>query len=77
MKDVVYGTTTPFSLDGMIDRISFICTAYDPGPRRYRFDYSLMFGGVLAGFSLLAMGGLSSCGNGLRLGAEHERPGAE
>jgi len=58
MKDVVYGTTTPFSLDGIIDRIRFICTAYDPGARRYRFDYSLVFGGVLAGFSLLAMGGL-------------------
>jgi protein SCO1/2 len=58
MKDVVYGTRTPFSLDGIIDRIRFICTAYDPGSRRYRFDYGLVFGGAIAGFSLLAMGGL-------------------
>lgn len=58
MKDVVYGTTTPFSFSGIVDRIRFICTSYDPGTRRYRFDYSLVFGGALAGFSLLAMGGL-------------------
>lgn len=58
MKDVVYGTTTPFSLGGILDRIRFICTAYDPGSRRYRFDYGLVFGGAIAAFSLLAMGGL-------------------
>jgi protein SCO1/2 len=58
MKDVVYGTTTPFSFDGIIDRIRFICTAYDPGTRRYRFDYGLVFGSVIAAFSLLVMGGL-------------------
>lgn len=58
MKDVVYGTTTPFSLGGIIDRIRFICTAYDPGSRRYRFDYGLVFGGALTAFSLLAFGGL-------------------
>lgn len=58
MKDVVYGTTTPFSLGGIIDRIRFICTAYDPGSRRYRFDYGLVFGGALTAFSLLAFAGL-------------------
>ncbi|MDE2376351.1 SCO family protein [Bradyrhizobium sp.] len=58
MKDVVYGTTTPFSLDGIIDRIRFICTAYDPGSRRYRIDYGLVFGGAIGAFSLLVMGGL-------------------
>lgn len=58
MKDVIYGTRTPFSFDGFLDRVRFICTTYDPGSRRYRFDYGLVFGGALAAFSLLAMGGL-------------------
>ncbi len=58
MKDVIYGTTTPFTFSGILDRIRFICTAYDPGSRRYHIDYSLVFGAVLAAFSLLAMGGL-------------------
>lgn len=58
MRDVIYGTTTPFSLRGILDRIRFICTAYDPGSHRYRADYSLVFGAALAAFSLLAMGGL-------------------
>ena len=58
MKDVIYGTTTPFSLRGILDRIRYICTAYDPGSHRYRADYSLVFGAVIAAFSLLVMGGL-------------------
>ena len=35
-----------------------ICTTYDPGAGRYRIDYGLMFGSVIAAFSLLVMGGL-------------------
>jgi protein SCO1/2 len=58
MKDVIYGTTTPFSIRGIIDRIKFICTAYDPGARRYRIDFGLLFGAVIAALSLLAMAGL-------------------
>jgi protein SCO1/2 len=58
MKDVVYGTSTPFSFTGIVDRIKFICTAYDPGAGRYRIDYGLVFGSVIAAFSLLVMGGL-------------------
>ena len=58
MKDVIYGTKTPFSLAGILDRVRYICTAYDPGSRRYRFDYGLVFGGAIAAFSLLVMGGL-------------------
>jgi protein SCO1/2 len=58
MKDVVYGIRTPFSLTGILDRIKFICTAYDPGMRRYRLDYGLVFGGSIAAISLLAMAGL-------------------
>lgn len=58
LKDVIYGTTTNFSLRGVIDRIKFICTTYDPGAGRYRIDYGLVFGSVIAGLSLLVMGGL-------------------
>jgi len=58
LKDVVYGTRTAFSLGGVIDRIKFICTTYDPGGRRYRIDYGLVFGSVIAAFSLLIMGGV-------------------
>ena len=58
MKDVIYGTNTPLSFRGLIDRIKFICTAYDPGARRYRIDFGLVFGAVIAAFSLLVMAGL-------------------
>ena len=58
LKDVVYGTTTSFTFRGIVDRIKFICTAYDPGTGRYRIDFGLVFGGVIAAFSLLVMGGL-------------------
>jgi protein SCO1 len=58
MKDAIYGTATPFSFRGIIDRVRFICTAYDPGSRRYRVDFGLLFGAVIAAFSLLAMAGL-------------------
>jgi protein SCO1/2 len=58
LREVVYGTTTSFTFRGIVDRIKFICTAYDPGSGRYRIDFGLVFGGVIAAFSLLAMGGL-------------------
>lgn len=58
MKDVMYGTATSFSFSGIVDRIKFICTTYDPGAGRYRIDYGVMFGSVIAAFSLLVMGGL-------------------
>lgn len=58
MKDVIYGARTPFTFAGIVDRIKFICTAYDPGAGRYRIDYGLVFGSVLAAISLLIFGGL-------------------
>ena len=57
MKDAIYGTATPFSWGGMIDRMQFICTAYDPASRRYRTDFGPVFGAVIAAFSLFAMAG--------------------
>jgi len=58
LKDTIYGTTTAFSPAGLIDRIRFICTAFDPGSGRYRIDYGLAFGSVIAALSLAVMGGL-------------------
>lgn len=58
LKDVVYGTTTTFTLSGLVDRVKYICTIYDPGAGRYRIDYGLVFGSVIAAFSLVVMGGL-------------------
>jgi protein SCO1/2 len=58
LKDVVYGTATSFTMGGLADRIKFICTTYDPGAGRYRIDYGLVFGSVIAGLSLLLFGAL-------------------
>jgi protein SCO1 len=58
LKDAVYGIARPVSLSGIIDRIRFICTAYDPGAGRYRIDYGLIFGSVIAACSLLVFGGV-------------------
>ncbi len=56
LKDVVYGNRNAAGLAGMIDRIKFICTTFDPGAGRYRIDYGLVFGSVLAGISLAVFG---------------------
>lgn len=59
LKDVVYGTTTAaFTFSGLIDRIKFVCTTFDPGAGRYRIDYGLMFGSVIGAISLMIFGGL-------------------
>ena len=58
LKDTVYGTAGSFTVGGLIDRIKFICTTYDLGAGRYRIDYGLVFGSVIAGISLLLFGGL-------------------
>jgi hypothetical protein len=58
LKDVIYGATASFTFKGVIDRIKFICTTFDPGAGRYRIDYGLMFGSVIAAISLMIFGGL-------------------
>jgi protein SCO1/2 len=58
LKDVVYGTRTTWTFNGVVDRIKFICTTFDPGAGRYRLDYGLVFGSVIAAFSLAVMGSL-------------------
>jgi protein SCO1 len=56
LKDVVYGRDAPLSLGGLIDRIKFICTTYDPGAGHYRLAYGELVGGVIAAASLLLFG---------------------
>lgn len=56
LRDVIYGQTAPFSVSGIIDRIKFICTTFDPGAGRYKIDYGLIFGSSLGALSLLVFG---------------------
>jgi len=56
LRDVVYGQTQPLTVSGIIDRIKFICTTFDPGAGRYKIDYGLIFGSSLGALSLLIFG---------------------
>lgn len=57
LKELVLGTATrALTLDGLVDRIKFICTVYNPSSGAYEFDYAIAFGIVIGGFSLLVMG---------------------
>jgi protein SCO1/2 len=56
MRDVVYGRSAPLTVSGIVDRIKFICTTFDPGAGRYKIDYGLVFGSVIAAISLLIFG---------------------
>jgi protein SCO1/2 len=58
LKDVVYGRSASFSPAGLLDRLKYICTTYDPGGGRYRIDYGLVFGSVIAALSLGVFGAL-------------------
>ena len=42
LKEAVYGTVGTFlRLDGLIDRVRFLCTVYDPNQGRYRVSYAI------------------------------------
>jgi protein SCO1/2 len=42
LKETVYGTVGTFlSIGGLIDRVRFICTVYDPTQGRYRISYAI------------------------------------
>ncbi len=44
LKDLVFGTTTPFaSLDDLVRKVRLFCTIYNPASGRYRFNYSLFY----------------------------------
>ncbi len=54
LKDLVLGTPKPGEplLDGLIDRIRFFCTTYDPSRDAYHFDLSI-FIGIIIGVMIL------------------------
>jgi protein SCO1/2 len=56
LRDVIQGQSSPVTVSGLIDRIKFICTTFDPGAGRYKIDYGLVFGSVLGALSLLVFG---------------------
>lgn len=56
LRDVVHGNSTPLTISGFVDRIKYICTTYDPGARRYKTDYGLVFGSGMGALSLLIFG---------------------
>jgi protein SCO1/2 len=43
LKEVVYGTVgTFFDMNGLLDRVRFLCTVYDPNQGRYRISYAIV-----------------------------------
>jgi protein SCO1/2 len=49
LKEAVYGTVGTFlSVDGLLDRVRFLCTVYDPTQGRYRISYAIAMS-LLAG----------------------------
>lgn len=59
LREVVHGKISErLAPSSIVDRIRLICTVYDPGAGRYRIDYGLVFGSVLAAISLALIGGL-------------------
>ena len=53
LKDLVYGRKGNFtSISGVINRVLLFCTIYDPSSDRYRFDYGVIVGTIIAVASL-------------------------
>lgn len=55
LMDLVLGRPKPDQslLDGLIDKVRFFCTAYDPASDAYSFDYSLFIGMIIGGVIIL------------------------
>jgi len=54
LKDLTLGRTTrSMAPADLWDRLTFICTVYNPLTGAYRFDYSILFGVFFGGVSLL------------------------
>lgn len=57
LKDLVLGRTTrSLAPADLLDRLTFLCTVYNPLTGAYRFDYSIVFGIFFGGLSLILMG---------------------
>jgi len=57
LKEMVLGTTTTaVTPERLWDRISFLCTVYNPLTGAYRFDYGIFFGIFFGAVSLILTG---------------------
>lgn len=57
MKDLVLGTITrSVAPADLWDRLTFLCTVYNPLTGAYRFDYGIFFGVAIGGMSLVLTG---------------------
>lgn len=57
LKDLVLGTRTrSIAPQDLWDRVSFLCTVYNPLTGAYRFDYGIFFGIFFGGTSLVLSG---------------------
>ena len=57
LKEAVFGITThALTVSALLDRLSFLCTVYDPGQGRYRTSYAIALGIGIGGLSLLLAG---------------------
>lgn len=57
LKETVFGTTTrAFTVSALMDRISFLCTVYDPNQGRYRTSYAIALGIGVGALSLIIAG---------------------
>lgn len=53
MKEAVFGTVGTFlSIEGLIDRVRFLCTVYDPSQGRYRISYAIAMSFLTGVFAL-------------------------
>jgi protein SCO1/2 len=54
LKDLVLGVTTrSIAPSDLWDRLTFICTVYNPATGAYRFDYAIFFGIFFGALSLV------------------------
>lgn len=57
LKDLVLGRSTrSIAPTDLWDRLTFLCTVYNPATGAYRFDYSIFFGVFFGALSLILMG---------------------
>jgi protein SCO1/2 len=57
LKEAVFGlAATPFTVQGIVDRIRFICTVYDANVGHYRTSYAVFMGMGAGALSLLLTG---------------------
>jgi protein SCO1/2 len=56
LKDLVFGRERPLlTVSGLVDRVRWFCTVYDPRTGRYYFNYSLFIGIAIGAVSLLGV----------------------